>query len=223
MRIRLRRKARDFSIARAASIQERADLRRLGSSYGGWTIPTSLLSSESICYSAGVGEDATFDIALVERLGCDVFAFDPTPKAIRHGEQIAATVERFHFIAVGLAGSDGERRFYAPAKSAHASYSIDNLQRTGDSLVAECLSPATLMRRLGHDRIDLLKADIEGAEYEVLAALDAARIHPTVICMEFHGPTRTTVRALRRLGRIGYSLAHREGPNLTLTLDRAGA
>src|SRR5215217_3108537 len=71
-RTRVHQKARDLRIAQAARTGRRDDLRRLGSRYGGWTIPTSLLSSDSICYSAGVGEDVTFDLALIERLGCDV-------------------------------------------------------------------------------------------------------------------------------------------------------
>ena len=41
------------------------------------------------------------------------------------------------------------------------------------------------MRELGHDAIDLLKIDIEGAEYEVLSDLVASRIPVRAICVEF--------------------------------------
>jgi hypothetical protein len=37
-----------------------------------------------MCYSAGVGEDISFDCALVERFHCQVRVIDSTPRAIRH-------------------------------------------------------------------------------------------------------------------------------------------
>ena len=37
--------------------KRRDDLRRLGTVYGGYYVPMALLSSSSVCYSAGVGED----------------------------------------------------------------------------------------------------------------------------------------------------------------------
>src|SRR3982751_577839 len=62
----------------------------IGSGYGGWTIPVGLLDSSSVCYCAGVGTDVSFDLGLIERYGCDVFAFDPTPAAVDHVQQLAA-------------------------------------------------------------------------------------------------------------------------------------
>jgi hypothetical protein len=40
-------------------------LERLGSDYGGWYVPIDRLAPHSICYLAGVGEDITFDLALI--------------------------------------------------------------------------------------------------------------------------------------------------------------
>ena len=69
-------------------------------------VPISLLRKSSICYCAGVGEDITFDISLIESVGCEVFAFDPTPRAAEHVGLAAAGVEQFHFYPVGLWSSD---------------------------------------------------------------------------------------------------------------------
>jgi hypothetical protein len=54
----------------------------LGSRYGGWAIPEGFLRADSIAYTVGVGEDISFDLALVNTYGCKVFAFDPTPIAV---------------------------------------------------------------------------------------------------------------------------------------------
>lgn len=40
---------------------------RLGSKYGGWIVPATLVRPDSVCYCVGVGEDISFDLALIER------------------------------------------------------------------------------------------------------------------------------------------------------------
>ncbi len=41
------------------------------------------------------------------------------------------------------------------------------------------------MAELGHTQIDLLKLDIEGAEYKVLESIINLKVFPTVLCIEF--------------------------------------
>jgi FkbM family methyltransferase len=41
------------------------------------------------------------------------------------------------------------------------------------------------MEQLGHDRIDLLKIDIEGAEYKVIESILADKLDIRVICVEY--------------------------------------
>ena len=57
--------------------------KRFGSGYGGWDVIIDSLSQNSVVYSFGVGEDASFDIDLIKEFGLKVFAFDPTPKSIK--------------------------------------------------------------------------------------------------------------------------------------------
>jgi len=42
------------------------------------------------------------------------------------------------------------------------------------------------MRKLGHESIDLMKMNIEGAEYEVLGNLLDSHIYPKQLIVEFH-------------------------------------
>lgn len=201
--------------------EQRDDLVRLGSRYGGWTVPSRLLPPGSICYCAGVGEDATFDLALVETFGCTVFAFDPTPRAIDYARAVARGQQRFIFLPVGVWGADEVVRFYGPTNPEHVSHSAVNLQRTSVYFEAECRSVSSLMGELGHDRIDLLKLDVEGAEYVVLSSLATDEVRPRVLCVEFDQPSpyRVTLDALRRLERNGYDVVSIEGWNFTL-VDR---
>jgi FkbM family methyltransferase len=49
-----------------------------------------------------------------------------------------------------------------------------------------CRTKTEPLQRLGHNRIDLLKVDIEGAEYTVLQDLIQERIPVTQILIDFH-------------------------------------
>jgi FkbM family methyltransferase len=200
-------------------IHPREDLLRLGSDYGGWTVPATLLDGNSVCYCAGAGEDITFDLALAQRYGCEVYVFDPTPRAIAHVQRVAAGNPRIHFQPVGLWDREETLKFYAPANPAHVSHSVVNLQRTDTYFEARCCSLSDLMRHNGHDRLDLLKIDIEGAEYRVLQSLLANRIQARILCVEFDEAVRPLTRASRAritesvdsLLDSGYMLVAQEG------------
>jgi FkbM family methyltransferase len=193
-------------------------LERLGSEYGGWVVPTALIESGWVCYCGGVGEDVTFDVALIERFGCDVYAFDPTPRAVVHAAQVARDEPRFRFQPLGLWSEDTTLRFYAPRDPAHVSHSVVNPQGTDTYFTAECRTLRTLVNQCGHDRIDLLKIDIEGAEHRVLRSMLESSIRPVVVCTEIDQPVslRQLWSTLIRLRRGGYRLVAVDGWNLTL-------
>lgn len=204
-------------LARAIRPPPGLAFQRLGSAYGGWTVPADLITGDWICYCGGVGEDVTFDLELIRRFGCIVVACDPTPRAKAHVAKVATEERRFRFLPVGLWSGDAELRFYAPRDPSHVSHSVVNLQGTSDFFVARCRSLAAVMQEQGHDRIDLLKLDIEGAQHEVLRAALRDGIRPKVICVEFDQPDTLTrmYRTYARLRRAGYRLAVRDGWNLT--------
>lgn len=189
-------------------IQSGHELVRLGSRYGGWIIPASAVHSDSICYCAGVGEDISFDLALMERFSCEVHAFDPTPRAIDFVRRTATDVSGFHFHPVGIWERDEQLRFYAPSNPDHVSHSVMNLQQTDSFFEAPCRSLPSLMKQLGHARIDLLKLDIEGAEQRVLAAMLKEGLTVNVLCVEFDEATlEWTAERKRRIAATADALA----------------
>jgi FkbM family methyltransferase len=92
----------------------------------------------------------------------------------------------FVFHSYGLWSSDTEMRFYAPRDPGHVSHSIANLQQTERFFVAQCRSLPSLMAEFGHDRLDFLKLDIEGAEYEVLRSMAENGISVKLLCVDLH-------------------------------------
>jgi hypothetical protein len=73
----------------------------------------SALNPSTIVYSFGVGEDISFDLALIDLVGCDVIAFDPTPVATEWIRNQKYT-SKFMFVPIGLASEDGEIEFHVP-------------------------------------------------------------------------------------------------------------
>jgi FkbM family methyltransferase len=173
-------------------------LEYLGTTYGGWAIPEDLLSTDSVCYSAGVGTDISFDAGLIKRYGCTVHAFDPTPTSVTFIEQ-SDLPENFIFHPWAVAGSDGQRKFRLYNERDGSASMV--LGRLGAPFVAPCRTIASIMNELGHAHLDLLKLDIEGAEYEMLDSLEADGIRSRILCVEFHRTPliRPMVRAVRRL------------------------
>lgn len=184
-------------------------MRRLGTEYGGWSIPLNYeINENSICYCAGAGEDISFDCCLAEEFGAQVHIIDPTPKAIAHFEKLQAAVnsgEKFpvnnsdsifydlskenfkniHYHPFGLSGKDEILKFYLPKNKEHVSCSTVDLQNTTDFFTAKCYTVNSLLKKFGHDYISLLKMDIEGAEYGVIRNIVQEKNIPDLLLIEF--------------------------------------
>ena len=165
--------------------QPRDDLEQMGTEYGGWVIPVSLLDKDAICYCVGCGEDISFDISLIDRFGCDVFAFDPTPRAIEYVKKTAGNNTQYHLFEIGLWEKEDELKFYVPKDSAHVSHSLVNLQQTDDYISVKVNRLKNIMQEMGHSKIDLLKIDIEGAEYKVIESIIEDKLDIKIICVEY--------------------------------------
>jgi hypothetical protein len=82
-----------------------------GSDYGGWTVCPDGLNENSIIYSFGVGDDASFDLDVIKTYGAQIFAFDPTPNSIQWVKSQEWPVN-FHFFPFGVAAQDGMIDFF---------------------------------------------------------------------------------------------------------------
>jgi FkbM family methyltransferase len=196
------------------------DLVRLGSGYGGWWVPTSVLVPGAVAYCAGAGEDITFDLELL-RHGLRVTTFDPTPRSTSYVASLAIEDDRFRFVPVGWWNDDAEIDLYAPRDPAHVSYSALNLQGTDQSITVRVQRVSTLARELMDSKVDLIKMDIEGAEMTVIPDLLANGPLPRVLCVEFDKvrPLRDVTSLIRRLKGAGLMPAHSEQRNVTFVRD----
>lgn len=182
----------------------------LGNQGARWCMCPDGLSDVSVVYCLGVGEEISFDLELIRRFGSRVHAFDPTPRSIQWVRSQSLPQE-FVFHAYGVADFDGSCSFLPPKDPRHVSHSILPVQTPWPSIELPVYRLATIMKMLGHSDIDLLKMDIEGAEYVVLADLLTSQIRPRQILVEFHHRwpevgIEKTRQAILALNRAGYEI-----------------
>ncbi len=175
------------------------------------------MNADWLCYCGGVGEDVTFDKGIIERFGLTIHAFDPTPRSAVFVEKHLGGESRFTLHRVGLWNEDTVLRFYVPRKPMNVSHSVVNLQRTSEYFRGQVRSLPSMMKELGHDRIDLLKIDIEGAEHFVIRSMLEAGIRPDVICIEIDQPVhiKDLWGTVRRIKAADYALVAVDSWNLT--------
>lgn len=188
------------------------EFERFGEGHAAWWVLKDI-EPGLIAYCGGVGQDATFDFDLAEKKGLEVHSFDPTPNSIEYMER--QNRGRVNFHPWGMLDCDKTIRFHAPLDQNHANWFVENLHGTDNYFEADCFTIETIMKKLGHGTIELLKIDIEGSWGHVLSSMLESRIHPRIVCVEFDSPAplprvRRTVRALQS---AGYKLARRDKEN----------
>ena len=187
------------------------DLELLGTEYGSWAFPENLnLTSHSVVYSAGVGEDISFDLVLHEKYNCNMVLIDPTKRAKVHYDEVLNFYEsgevnfsgdiqedyennikelkpdltKFKFLDVGVWKEKDVLKFYKQDHPTNVSQTLipDMFGEEYDEVNVDSIK--NIMKENKHDRIDLLKVDIEGAELEVINQMLDDEIYPKYLCME---------------------------------------
>jgi FkbM family methyltransferase len=161
-----------------------------------------------------VGEEISFDLELIHRFGVTVHAFDPTPRSIAWVQSRTLPPE-FVFHSYGIAGQDGLRRFSPPANQNFVSHTLLERDTPWPTVEVQVRRISSVQQILGHARIDLLKMDIEGAEYEVIDDLLAGPVPVRQLLVEFHhrwpevgiAKTRTAIRKLNAAGYRIFSIS----------------
>ena len=199
----------------------------------GWAYIGERLNSGSVIYSLGVGDSIEFDLDIIDRFGATVFAFDPTPFSTDWVER-QLLPEQFVFMPWAVSGEDGRLRLYRRVnrhgRGAEVMWTADEAAGDPDDFIdASAYTVRTIMELLQHERVDLLKMDVEGAEYDILDGLKGAVRLPEQLLVEFHhrfpgiGKQRTaaSIEMLRGLGYRIFAISE-TGREVGLVLESAG-
>ena len=187
-------------------------MERLGTIYGGWILPKDIeLNDDSVVYSAGVGEDISFDILLSDKYKCNIILIDPTKRAKKHYDEVVHFYEKIKwkmsgdiqedyygimyplkpdltkitYMDKGLWDKQTTLKFYKQRNEQYVSQTLIEGMFGNDYDEVDVNTLKNIMEKNNHKNIDILKLDIEGAEINVLENMIDEKIFPKYICVEF--------------------------------------
>ena len=158
-----------------------------GGSYGGFYVNPDLINKDSIVYSFGIGIDISFDRKIISKHKCRVFGFDPTPKSIDYINSLPKE-PLFSFFDFGISTKSGIEKFFLPKDRLGVSGSLvlSDYVNEKEYISVNMKTFNDIIKELGHRKIDIVKLDIEGAEYEVIQSLFDTPAIIRQILVEFH-------------------------------------
>lgn len=226
-------------------------MQTLGTNYGGWSIPLNTkLDPNSIVYSAGVGEDISFDLNLQDKYKCNIILIDPTKRSLAHFNEVQnyyakknsefsgdiqqdyltsisnlnPDFDKFLYIDKGLYKEKTTLKFYKQSNPDYVSQSLVENMFGNEYDEVEVDSIKNIMKTYNHNKIDLLKLDIEGSEIDVLNKMLDDEIYPKYLCIEFDlllkdkDPNQLTQKLVKRLQKNNYKIL--ENKDLNITFER---
>lgn len=203
---------------KAAQVECREVVRMGNLQAGGWDVCISELNQDSVVYSFGIDKDLSFELDLVAKLELrHVHAFDPTPYAkdwIVNAVKFHRLPDGLFYHDVALSKVDGRlTMFRYGASKEHTAHVLPDATVT-DTATFRAARLKSIMRDLGHLHVDLLKIDIEGGEWPVLADIVHVPVLFSQLLVEFHHfdanhDINQVVFALNALGFKVFSLGER--------------
>lgn len=174
------------------------------------------LSPTSVVIDGGCSYQADFSVLLMRRHGVRAFGVDPTRKhsaALRELEKDSQG--RFVHVPCAIAAQDGVLTFTESQTNESGSLLQDHVNVIQDettSYEVKAVTLPSLLKAIGVDAVDLLKLDLEGAEYELLGGVTREQLQPfRQVFVEFHHHAVSrfqeadTRRIVRRITDLGFN------------------
>ena len=201
---------------------------RLGTKYGGWWVDSNFLSKKPFLIDCGLGKDISFPQEFLARFNGNVLGLDPDPESINFCSKIlpknmVLKQEAFWTEAGKILKFNMARPKDQLPKGADGSGSLINTHTYvigSTNIKIRSTNLSEILRSQNKEFCDVLKLDIEGAEYEVIKDLCKSGKIKLInqLLVEFHHEVThysilDTNKIIALLERKGFKLVHLEGRN----------
>jgi len=112
----------------------------------------------------------------------------------------------------GIGVKEGQQKFYLPSNEEYVSCSLVEGMKGTKYINVNIKKLKTIMNIWGHNRIDLLKMDIEGSECDVIEDMLKEEIYPKYLAVEFDN-TEKKEETKNLLKKNGYKLLYQDNNN----------
>ena len=167
---------------------------------------------------------------LIERFGCSIYAYDPTPSTIEWIRSID-TSSLFKFFPIGIAAFNGVASFNPidPIFERPENKDLSMYRwkwRGAPTVKLPVRKLGEVLKESELSQVDILKVDIEGTEYSILR--DIVQLKPNQLLIELHTnklwaiPHTEHIRSVLAVWYLkanGYSLAKRRKNDYTFILN----
>lgn len=202
--------------------------RRLGTRYGGWWVDARALSNAPLLIDCGLGEDISFPLAFLQAFGGRVVGVEPNPRSLNYCEgRLPADMT---VLPKAFWSESGKKlEFFLPRPQQNLPKGADGVSGSLDGsheyaserkLEVDTTSLTEILSQHARSECDVLKMDIEGAEYDVLRQLcGSGEIRKAgQVLIEFHHKVTEhtlddTRLAVAHMQHNGFRLMHTEGRN----------
>jgi FkbM family methyltransferase len=178
---------------------------------GGKAIVKALLNENSLIFSAGVGLDFDFEHSMISEFNARIIALDPTETAANFIEEWARFNKRASnnivFLKKALTTDGLPVKFY----HSDSDYMASTLKDHRDSgVLFNTWESLSIHKVLIDHKIDYLKIDIEGSEYDIIDSLKSLDVPQ--VSIEFHHfcsesySLIDTIRCINKMISFGYEV-----------------
>ncbi len=201
---------------------------RLGTRYGGWWLFAPAIGRDPLLVDCGLGKDVSFPAAFLQRFGGQVIGIDPNPAALDYSRTHCPEGMEVRDAAF-WSEAGGELRFHLPrppeqlpqgADGVSGSLLASHSYASETTLAVRTTSLGEVLTTARRNECEVLKLDIEGAEYDVLDALCASgeirRVGQLLVEFHHHCTERTLTDTQERIAQVqasGFTLQHTEDRN----------
>jgi len=173
-------------------------------------------NEKSVIIDVGCGYLAEFSCSLVQEYNLKAFGIDPT---LKHQPSLAAIEAnnngRFKHIPIAITQQNGKINFHETLDHESGSVLESHQNILNDSVrtyEVESMNLLTLLDFLNLTEVDLIKLDLEGAEFELLSNISENDLKPfKQIFIEFHHlavkdySITDTLRIVKRIKALGFN------------------